>query len=258
MAMTTIAARFLALLKLNIARHRGALVNSYLRSKWTETDCVRSVTSKRRVRRTHPTLADNIAEKKSRRQQMKIGKRFNQLTFKQYIYVIKNYKKYSDFNALGLYRSICETKKLNLNEKIEIRELANQKFGKTFNFLQLKDPSTYVDLITLGQSLTAADESQIWDDISVNQEKILKKKKIRHRNFGTYSKHNCGYDFCDYNGLMIRQGSYWAESEMHFDSDKNRYNRKDKSRRLKRKGKSKRDFLNEIDDLGNECDLDLM
>ncbi|VAW11216.1 hypothetical protein MNBD_BACTEROID03-2545, partial [hydrothermal vent metagenome] len=62
--------------------------------------------------------------------------------------------------------------------------------------MQLKDPQTYFSVITLGKKLTVADERQIWNDIILNQEKILKEKRIKHRNFGDYSKHNCGDKNC--------------------------------------------------------------
>jgi len=61
----------------------------------------------------------------------------------------------------------------------------------------------------------------------------LEDKKIKHRNFGEYSKHNCGYDFCPLNGIMIKQGSGFAEHSMYFNSDKN----KDEAARLKSKRK---------------------
>jgi hypothetical protein len=151
---------------------------------------------------------------------MKIEQKFNLLTYSRYIYIIDNHKSFSDFNTLGLFRSIIETKKLDLNQKIEIRDYANRQFHKSFNFLQLKDPFTYFSLKTLGENLTVADEAKIWEDIRINQEKILKSKKIKHRNFGQYSKHNCGYNCCPYNGLMIKQGSLLAENNMRFNSDK--------------------------------------
>ncbi|MDN5215873.1 hypothetical protein QQ020_27600 [Fulvivirgaceae bacterium BMA12] len=111
---------------------------------------------------------------------------------------------------------------------------ANLFFEKTFNFYQLKDPRTYFILITLGKELTKADEYQIWNDIRLAQQKILS-EKIKHRNFGDYSKHNCGYDDYPYNGLVIIQGSHFAEWTMHFDSDKNKFSLKEKSERVKNK-----------------------
>lgn len=159
---------------------------------------------------------------------MKISRKFNQLSVSEYKHYIDNHKKYTDFNTLGLYRSITENKKLNLEEKILIRDYANKTFGKTFYFYQLKDPQTYFDLVTLGQKLTKADENQIWGDISFNQQKILKEKKIKHRNFGDYSKHNCGYEHCPLDGLMIRQGSQLAENHMCFKTDKSRLRKKQK------------------------------
>jgi hypothetical protein len=168
---------------------------------------------------------------------MKIGQQFNKLTLKEYFFYIDNYKKYTDFNTLGLYRSIIENSKLNIEDKIEVREYAHQTFKKTFDFLQLKDPMTYFKVITIGQKLTKADEGQIWDNIITNQQRILTDKKIKHRNFGDYSKHNCGYDTCPLNGLMIRQGSFISEGHMQFNSDKDKYILKDKSdkRKLDRK-----------------------
>jgi len=174
---------------------------------------------------------------------MKIGKLFNQLSKSQYIHYIDNHKKYTDFNTLGLYRSICENEKLTLTEKIEIRDYANTIFGKTFTFLQLKDPQTYFELITLGEELTVADEKQLWENIRSNQQKILADKKIKHRNFGEYSKHNCGYEDCNYNGLMIKQGSFLTESAIHFNSDKNEYAARDKSERIKKQRKNKKQII---------------
>ena len=174
---------------------------------------------------------------------MKIGKRFNELSKSDYFHFIDNYKKYSDFNTLGMYRSICENEKLSLNDRIEIRDYANTVFGKTFEFYQLKDPKTYFDLSTLGYEMTVADERKVWDDIIINQEKILSKKKIKHRNFGEYSKHNCGYDDCKFNGLMIKQGSGLAESSMHFRSDKNADAAKLKSNRIKKERRDKNQII---------------
>ena len=171
---------------------------------------------------------------------MKIGKKFKQLSKSQYYHFIENYKKYTDFNTLGLYRSITENERLTLEDRIEIRDYANLTFAKTFNFYQLKDPYTYFKLTTLGIELTAADKNQAWKDIRTNQEKILKDKKIKHRNFGDYSKHNCGYDTCRLNGLMIKKGSWFAEDVMCFDSDKNRYAAKEKSERLKKGRKNEK------------------
>lgn len=163
---------------------------------------------------------------------MKIGKPFNQLTKQEYLEILPNHKQYSDFNTLGLYRSLLENENLSLEEKLEIRDLAHAHFQKTFDFLQLKDPFTYLKVVHLGEELTRQQESAFWDIIRRNQEKILKDKKIKHRNFGTYSKHDCGYDTCPYNGLMVKQGSEIAEMTMCFPSDQNKYGKELKSQRL--------------------------
>jgi hypothetical protein len=121
---------------------------------------------------------------------MEIGQKFNNLTLKEYFFCIDNYKKYTNFNALGLYRSLIENGKLTLEEKILVRNYANQIFQKTFDFLQLKDPKTFVEVSYLGQELTKGDEGKIWNEIKKSQQKILTDKKIKHRNFGDYSKGN--------------------------------------------------------------------
>lgn len=181
---------------------------------------------------------------------MKIGQKYNTLTLKEYLFFIDNYKKYKDFNTLGLYRSIVENDKLTLEDKITVRECAHKTFRKTFDFLQLKDPKTFVDVTYLGQELTKGDEEKIWDDIRTNQQKILTDKRIKHRNFGDYSKHNCGYENCVWNGVMIRQGSWLMESNMHFDSDKNKYQQKLKSEKRKTDRKNMKQIINK--ELGNE------
>lgn len=184
---------------------------------------------------------------------MKIGIKFNLLTQQQYIQIIKNRHKYTDFNVLGLYRSIVENEKLDLAAKIAVRDLAHESFFKTFEFFQLKDPYTYLQVSTLGQTLTVADQNQIWKNIRTNQEKILKQKRIKHRNFGEYSKHNCGYENCPYDGIMIHQGSRLAESVMHFDSDRSKWLRKLKvSRQQLEKRKFRDDRLQLLDNLEND------
>jgi len=172
-----------------------------------------------------------------------IGKQFNTLTLAEYHLYIDNHKQYGDFNTLGLYRSIIENEHLSLEEKISLRDYAHQTFQKTFDFLQLKDPQTYLDVSTLGIELTKVEERQLWDKIRTNQQKILSDKKIKHRNFGEYSKHHCGYEDCVYNGLMIRQGSPLAESNMHFDTDKDKSSAKSMSKKHKSDRKKSKQMI---------------
>lgn len=176
---------------------------------------------------------------------MIIGKKFSACKKSEYFQFIDNYKKYTDFNTLGLYRSICENESLNLNDKIEIRDYANTIFEKTFRFYQLKDPRTYFNLTILGKELTIADERQVWEEIRQNQEKILKEKKIKHRNFGAYSKHDCGHEDCKFNGIMIKQGSWFAENEMHFKTDKKKSSRKLKSEQIIKQRKNKNRIIDD-------------
>ncbi len=181
---------------------------------------------------------------------MKIGKPFYLLSLKEYIFYIDNYKKYTDFNTLGLYRSIIENKKLTLEEKLTLREHAHKSFKKSFDFLQLKDPFTYINVAYLGEELTRGDEINIWDNVKRYQQKVLADKKIKHRNFGEYSKHSCGYDNCHLNGIMIKKGSLFTECEMYFDSDKSKYSGVEKSERRKKERKNKKNIINkELDNL---------
>lgn len=175
---------------------------------------------------------------------MKIGKKFNQMSVSEYRHFIDNRDKYTNFNTLGLYRSLLENEKLSVENKIGVRDYAHQFFGKFFNFLQLKDASTYVGVSTLGQELTKAEDTQLWRDVRKNQEAILKSKRIRHRNFGDYSKHNCGYDDCRYNGVMIRQGSWLSECSMGFVSDKSKHNAVAKSKHNKKQRKQWKNIRN--------------
>ncbi|GGG37804.1 hypothetical protein [Hymenobacter glacieicola] len=151
---------------------------------------------------------------------MKLHRRLNQLTEADLRYLLSNHRRYTDFNSLGLFRSLLENEKLNLEQRQHVRDAAIKVFPKFYDFLPLKDPDTYFRLSTLGQELTVADERAAWDEISRAQQRILTEKRIRHRNFGTYSKHNCRYDTCPFNGLMIRQGTRLAEGVIGFDTDR--------------------------------------
>jgi hypothetical protein len=164
---------------------------------------------------------------------MKIGKLFNTLSFEEYFELIENHKKYTDFNTLGLFRSIIENNNLSVDQKIEVKNSAIKMFEKTFNFLQVKDPFTYFGIERLGKDLTKGDEEQAWKQIVHNQEKILKDKRIKHRSFGIYSKHHCAEINCIYNGLMLHKGSFLTVDRMHFASDQNRYEKKEKAKKIK-------------------------
>ncbi|WP_210116202.1 hypothetical protein [Hymenobacter fodinae] len=182
---------------------------------------------------------------------MKLNRRLNQLTEADYLNLLVNHQRYTDFNSLGLFRSLLENEKLNLEQRQHLRDVAIDVFPKFYDFLQLKDPYTYFRLQTLGQELTVADEQTAWDEIRRAQQRILTEKRIRHRNFGTYTKHNCGYDICPFNGLMVRQGARLAEGVMGFGSDKrisnNRHvdHRADLRRRERKAWANQRTYLEE-------------
>ncbi|MGB3181725.1 MAG: hypothetical protein WBB45_10065 [Cyclobacteriaceae bacterium] len=176
---------------------------------------------------------------------MKIGKPFNTLSKSDYEYYIGRHKKYTDFNTLGLYRSLLENDKLTTEEKIAVRELAHGYFRKTFDFLQLKDPVTYLRVSTLGMELTVADENQLWEDIRRNQQEIIKRKRLNHRNFGEYAKHNCGVDHCPMNGVMVKEGSWLVEWHMQFEGDKHRYALKVRAEQTKEQRRNRKRMIDE-------------
>jgi hypothetical protein len=176
---------------------------------------------------------------------MKLGRPFNKLSFTEYLAFIPMHETFSDWNSLGLYRSIIEHEKLTIEEKIQVRDLAHTFFQKQFDFLQLKDPKTYIEVSSHGQELTKADENQLWLNVRHNQQKILENKKIKHRNFGDYSKHNCGVETCLYFGMMVKQGGFLCEQQMRFDSDKNPVSARLKSERLKRDRKNRKAIIDE-------------
>jgi hypothetical protein len=191
---------------------------------------------------------------------MKIGVRFNQLTFREYIHILDRHKKYTDFNPLALYRSIVENNKLDLNQKIAIRDLAHQHFFKFFEFLQIKDPHTYIAVSTLGENLNPSQQQQLYNNIQSDREKILKAKRIKHRNFGIYSKYVAA-DWlpgvpCAYNGTMLRQNRSnnphlaGFPGGIRFVSDKRSCSNKWESARLRAVGK--RYFRDNQADLENE------
>ena len=135
------------------------------------------------------------------------------------------------FNTLGFYRSLLENETLSKGQAVSLRDAAHQHFQKQFDFLQIKDLSTYLKVTLLGQEYTKGDEQNLVRQIVKNQQTILKDKRIKHRNFGTYSIHDCGYEWCPYNGMMVKQGSQLARGSMHFDSDCPKASRQQKSKR---------------------------
>ena len=180
---------------------------------------------------------------------MEIGKKFNELSLADYFFYIDNYKKYSDFNTLGLYRSILENDNLTLEQQIEVRDYAHQTFQKTFDFLQLKDPRTFMDVSALGETFTIEEERRRWKEVVKNQQKILADKKIKHRNFGTYAKHDCGYADCAWNGMMVKAGSIFSEGHMRFTTDR-REKSAAKVKSARRKSDRKQESLLIKKDLG--------
>jgi len=179
---------------------------------------------------------------------MKINKPFNQFTKEEYLESIPNHKQYSGFNTLGLYRSLLENGLLTVEELIEVRDLANTFFQKTFDFLQLKDPKTYMEVVSLGKELTEQEKYRLWETVRDNQQKILKNKRIKHRNFGIYSKHECGLPYCPLNGLMVKQGSFMTRNGICFPTDENKDEKVNKVKRLEKEQRQYRQNRNRYEE----------
>jgi hypothetical protein len=47
---------------------------------------------------------------------MKLKEKFNTMTLKEYFFCIEWHESYTGFNTLGLYRSLTENEKLNIEE----------------------------------------------------------------------------------------------------------------------------------------------
>ncbi|MFA8300806.1 MAG: hypothetical protein ACEPOV_11630 [Hyphomicrobiales bacterium] len=174
---------------------------------------------------------------------MKIDKRFNQFTYKEYIYFIDNHKKYKNFNTLALYRSIIENKKLNEDERIKIRDYSNKLFYKFFEFLKVKDLKTYVCLITLGKDLTPIQFNQLEDKIHTEAKNILRKKRIKYHHFGVAIK---------YDDPENHQNSFMIHLKEHknlVDSNHNSISKNAKSTHYKKERKNiKQVIQNELEE----------
>ncbi|TAF65675.1 MAG: hypothetical protein EAZ55_07890 [Cytophagales bacterium] len=165
---------------------------------------------------------------------MQIEKPFSQYTYTKLIYLLEHKEQYKNFNTLGFFRGILENKKMTLEEKIQLRDKAITVFSKFYEFLQVKDPHTYLKLETLGQELSWGNLRNLWKEIYKKQSLILKQKRIKHRNFGTYSKHNCGYADCHLNQLMLKQNSWFKEDILTLKEETKHFRSKN-SRKYKEK-----------------------
>lgn len=175
---------------------------------------------------------------------MIIGKPFNTLVLEEYYYYIDNRKKYNDFNELWLFRSIFENKNLDEWKMVLLRDYIQKNMSKVFEFMQVRHPDLYVKMYLLWKTYTKADEENLWNLVRLKQEEILHKKRIKHRNFWDYSKHNCWFDDCNLNGIMVQKWSWFCENIMHFSSDKHFSTLKDKSKRLKKERKAEKNIVN--------------
>ena len=178
---------------------------------------------------------------------MKIDQKFNTLSVSQYLHYIKNYKKYIDFNTLGLYRSLMENEALNLKDKIKIRDYAHEFFFKAFEFLQIKDPYTYFEVESLGEELTASYIFKTRNKIKEYQEKTLKEKRIKHKNFGITSKHECGRKYCPYDGLMLKANARIGKGCIWYDHDNDiSYKESKQAKKTKQSRKNSRNIIENI------------
>lgn len=119
---------------------------------------------------------------------MKINKKFNTLSLSEYRHTIENHDKYTDFNLLGLYRSILENPRLDEAGQLEVLTLANRHFQTFYDFLIVKDINTYARLSRLGQApLTDTQAQQYREQLREQALKILAHKKIRNWRVGIYA-----------------------------------------------------------------------
>ena len=183
---------------------------------------------------------------------MILSQPFNQLSYEQFRDAMLAHKQYKQFNTLGMFRGIVESELLSPGQKVEIRNLAQKLFERQWEFLQIKDAICYVALYTLDlPDLLPPDEARIWEVLRHNQQQILREKRISHRSFGNYSKHNCGYDWCPYNGIMVRTDWPLAESRMIFRTDHPLYEagqKAEKHRKNRKNWRQNKLWQHELDD----------
>ena len=133
--------------------------------------------------------------------------------------------------------------KTSMNERWYYWEIIYKRIcQKVFEFMQVRHPDLYVKMCLLWKTYINADEENLWFNIRLNQEKILHKKRIKHRNFWDYSKHNCWYENCPLNGIMVQQWSWFCESSMRGAND----TKKQKSERRKSERKRKKQIITEF------------
>ena len=129
------------------------------------------------IKQPKPPLSIEAARKHNN---MKVNKKFKQMSMAEYRHYIAHHQKYADFNPLGLYRSILENDKLDEAAQLEILAFANQYFQRFYDFLFIKDPVAYSRLATLGQDLSETQQrqhlSRVWD----RREQWCAEKAIRH------------------------------------------------------------------------------
>lgn len=119
---------------------------------------------------------------------MKLSKKFNTLSVSEYRDVIKHHKRYTNFNPLGLYRSLIENPKLDTDAQLDILALANEHFGKFYEFLLVKDINLYAKLSRLGKMpLTITQEWQYREQLRQKAQMLLKQKQIRRWRVGIYT-----------------------------------------------------------------------
>ncbi len=160
---------------------------------------------------------------------------YNALSREGYLRLLKGPKKGGTVNTLGLFRSILENEGLSLPEKLEIRDLTVSRFSKAFVFLQLKDPITYINLCCLGVPRSEMEGQQVWERLRFDQARLLKAKRIRHRNSGVYSRHLCGHGACPHGGMMVRSSGLWpAVMHMSLPGDTPRWEVRDRAKAVRR------------------------
>lgn len=176
---------------------------------------------------------------------MKIGQPINQLSASVLRGLLPSYRKYTDFNRLGFFRGLCESQKLTLEEKEELRDLGKTIFAKYYDFLVVKDPHTWDRLENLGNDRTQQEITADWKKINERQYVILKNKEFGHRNFGIHSRHDCCYENCKLNNAMTKpKYSISFGLEIWFDQDANKYGKKERAL-LRKKEKRQRRWLKE-------------
>ena len=110
------------------------------------------------------------------------------------------------FNPLGWLRALSQSRRLDAASRAARLAEARGSLGRFMDFLILKDPPLAERLANpSGDRLR---RNQFFIDLPGRQRALLRRKRLRSRNFGIYSRHGCAVASCPLAGVMLPGNRY--------------------------------------------------